>query len=250
MSGTAATVTHAAPPPRRRMLLVAPWIAFAAVAGAALAALLQRLAGLEPGFVWRALLLLAGGGALLLIVAARHWNAASFGAANLVTLARGALTLLLLGMLGALPTAAIEWSAVGLALAGLVLDGVDGRLARTRREVSAFGARFDMETDALLIVALAALAWQFGKAGVWVLLAGLLRYLFVAAGCALPWLARELPPSRRRQAVCVVQIASLIACVSPLFAPPLSGAIALLGLAALVSSFAIDVAWLARRARD
>ena len=37
---------------------------------------------------------------------------------------------------------------------------------------SAFGARFDMETDALLLLVLAALAWQFDKAGAWVLASG------------------------------------------------------------------------------
>ena len=36
----------------------------------------------------------------------------------------------------------------------LILDGVDGRVARARGEVSAFGARFDMETDALLLLCL------------------------------------------------------------------------------------------------
>ncbi|HEX5049924.1 MAG TPA: CDP-alcohol phosphatidyltransferase family protein, partial [Gammaproteobacteria bacterium] len=120
-------------------------------------------------------------------------------------------------------------------------------LARARGETSAFGARLDMETDALLILVLASLAWAYGKAGAWILLAGLLRYLFVAASYALPWLARALPASRRRQAVCVLQIGTLIACVSPLFPPPASGAVALVGLVVLAWSFGVDVAWLARR---
>src|SRR6185436_13268646 len=90
------------------------------------------------------------------------------------------------------------------------------------------------------------LAWVYDKAGVWILLAGLLRYLFVAASYALPWLSRALPPSRRRQAVCVVQVGTLIACVSPLFPPPASNVVALVGLVLLVWSFGVDVAWLAR----
>ena len=61
---------------------------------------------------------------------------------------------------------------------------------------SAFGARFDMETDALLIQVLAILAWQYGKAGPWVLVSGLLRYLFVAAGWVWPWMREPLFPSR------------------------------------------------------
>ena len=67
-----------------------------------------------------------------------------------------------------------------------------------------------MEVDALLIMVLAILAWQHGKAGAWVLLSGLLRYAFVAAGWLAPWIARPLPPSRRRQTICVVQIAALV----------------------------------------
>jgi phosphatidylglycerophosphate synthase len=156
----------------------------------------------------------------------------------------------LLALLGSPPSVALAWSIVALALIALVLDGVDGRVARRRGETSAFGARFDMETDALLILVLAALAWSLGKAGAWILLAGALRYLFIAAGVVLPWLRAELPPSRRRQTVCVVQIASLILCLVPFVPPPVSAAIGFTGLVALTGSFAADVALLARRARD
>ena len=49
------------------------------------------------------------------------------------------------------------------------------------------------------------------------LLSGLLRYAFVAAGWLWPWLRAPLPPSRRRQTICVVQIVGLtgVAAVSP-----------------------------------
>ncbi len=69
--------------------------------------------------------------------------------------------------------AALGWMLVGLGVVAVALDGVDGVLARSRNEASAFGARFDMETDALLILVLAALVWQHGKAGAWILAAGL-----------------------------------------------------------------------------
>ena len=173
---------------------------------------------------------------------------ATFGAANAVTLVRAALLLLLVALLGVAPTRALAWVLVGLGAAAVALDGVDGALARGRDEASEFGARFDMETDALLILVLAALVWQHGKAGAWILAAGLLRYLFVAASWALPWLGAALPPSRRRQAVCVVQIVSLLGALAPVVAPPWSAALALAGLAALVWSFGVDVA-LARAAR-
>src|SRR5437867_3690361 len=79
--------------------------------------------------------------------------------------------------------------ATAAATAGAIvtlLDGVDGWLARRTHMASTFGERFDMETDALLILVLSVLAWQYDKAGAWLVLAGLLRYLFVAAGWLLP----------------------------------------------------------------
>jgi hypothetical protein len=103
-----------------------------------------------------------------------------------------------------------------------------------------------MEVDALLIMALAILAWQHGKAGSWVLFSGGLRYAFVAAGWLLPWVSRPLPPSRRRQTVCVVQIAGLCAAVAPAFAPVASAPVAAVSLAALAASFLVDVVWLWR----
>jgi phosphatidylglycerophosphate synthase len=251
MSGPAATAATAEPLAKQRVLRgVGASIAAAALLGVTLATVLAGLVMLDRAFAWRALWVMLGGGALLLALAAKHWHllnhAGGFGAANHVTLVRATLTLLLAAMLGLAPSDPRAWAIVVLATVAAVLDGVDGRLARRRGETSAFGARFDMETDALLILVLAALAWQLGKAGPWVLLAGLIRYLFVTAGYALPWLAQPLPPSRRRQAVCVVQIVTLIVCVAPLFTPPVSGLIALAGLALLTWSFVLDTAWLAQ----
>jgi phosphatidylglycerophosphate synthase len=102
-----------------------------------------------------------------------------------------------------------------------------------------------METDALLMVALTVLAYTFDKAGLWVLLAGMMRYLFVAASLVLPFLGRSLPPSRRRQTVFVTQAIALIVCVSPIVVQPVSGGIAMFGLLLLTWSFAVDVRYLA-----
>jgi phosphatidylglycerophosphate synthase len=224
-------------------------IALAITATLAIAFVYTRIAAGDLSVVARALTYATVGGWLVAWLAVKHAAAPIFGAANAVTLARGVLTLDLLALLGSPPSAVLDWSIVALALLALVLDGVDGRVARRRGETSAFGARFDMETDALLILVLAALAWSQGKAGAWILLAGALRYAFVAASLVLPWLAAPLPESRRRQTVCVVQIVSLILCLAPFVAPPASAAIGFAGLVALLGSFAADVAWLARRAR-
>jgi len=127
-----------------------------------------------------------------------------------------------------------------------MLDGVDGWLARRTSLASAFGARFDMETDALLIMVLAVLAWQFGKAGVWVLGSGLLRYAFIASGWALPALRQPLPPSQRRKTLAVVQVVALIVTVAPFVPTRLSVLVAAVALGTLMLSFLVDVVWLFR----
>ena len=196
--------------------------------------------------------MLAAGAIFLsaMVVAARrvaaHHPHPRFGAANVVTTLRLALVALLAAAIGEPHTTALAWAATGLAVLTSALDGLDGWLARRSSLASAFGARFDMETDALLILVLSALAWRWDRAGAWVLACGLMRYGFVAAAGVWPWLARPLPPSVRRKFVAVVQMVGLAIVVAPVVRPPLSEWLAAATLAILVWSFAIDVLWLAR----
>lgn len=171
-----------------------------------------------------------------------------FGPANQTTTARAALVALLAGLIGEPPFPA---AAAAVGLVGLLvttLDGVDGWLSRRSRVASRFGARFDMEVDGLLIMVLAALAWQYGKAGLWVLLSGLLRYLFLAVGLLLPWLSRPLYPSWRRQAICVAQSVGLALAILPVVTPAVSRILLAAALLALGYSFLVDVIWLWRHA--
>ena len=186
--------------------------------------------------------------AAALVTIERHHPFDRFGPANLITTLRTAITALVAAMVGIGPSRPL--AAFGGALLGLlvvVLDGVDGHVARRSRMASAFGARFDMEVDALLILALAALAYRHHKAGAWVLASGLLRYAFVAGGMVWAWLRRPLEPSRRRQTVCVVQISGLLLALAPFIVVPLSVWIAAAALAMLCWSFVVDVWWLWRR---
>ena len=171
----------------------------------------------------------------------------TFGAANYVTTVRAVLVVLAAAAIGRPPAPAMAWSVVAAAAVVTALDGVDGWIARTFGQSSAFGARFDMEVDALLIMVLSLLAWTWHKAGAWVILSGLLRYLFVAAGWTWPWMSRPLEPKRRRQTVCVIQIVALIVVVAPIATPPFSTIVAATALAVLGWSFAIDTAWLFAR---
>ena len=101
---------------------------------------------------------------------------------------------LVAGLIGEPAAPAVAAAAIGVTAIVVMLDGADGWLARRSGIASEFGARFDMEVDALLIMALAMLAWQHGKAGGWVLLSGLLRYVFVGGGLARS-LARAAAPA-------------------------------------------------------
>jgi phosphatidylglycerophosphate synthase len=177
----------------------------------------------------------------------QHHPFARFGAANQITTLRAILVALVAGLVGEPRLAAVAVAAVSASIAVTLLDGVDGWLARRQDIASSFGARFDMEIDALLILALSVLAWRHDKAGAWVVLSGVLRYAFVAAGAAAQWLREALPPSRRRQTICVIQIAALTLVMLPAVQPPLSGFLAAAALATLAASFLIDTVWLWRR---
>jgi phosphatidylglycerophosphate synthase len=188
--------------------------------------------------------------AAILIVVVRHRDQhpyARFGPANVVTSLRAALVSIAAGFIGEPEAPAIAVSAVLAAALATVLDGLDGWLARRTRMASAFGARYDMEVDALLIQVLAILVWEHGKAGVWIIASGLLRYLFVAAGLVWPWMRRRLTPTLRAKAICVVQIAGLLIALLPQVQPPASTIVAAVSLAALGYSFAIDTMWLWHR---
>lgn len=176
-----------------------------------------------------------------------HHPFACFGPANQTTTARAALVALLTGLIGEPELYLVAASAAGAGLIAVTLDGADGWLARRSRMVSAFGARFDMEVDALLIMTLAALAWQYEKAGPWVLASGLLRYLFVAAGWAWPWMRQPLPASRRRRAICIVQGVALSLALLPTTTALFSQFLAIVALSALCYSFLVDTLWLWRQ---
>ncbi|ODN70979.1 CDP-alcohol phosphatidyltransferase family protein [Methylobrevis pamukkalensis] len=228
-----------------------------ALAGAAVAAAAALLAG-DPRFGTPFLFGAFGSfgliAVLVLATVRRYHPFPAFGPANVITLLRAAGAAILVGLLvtafahgreAAALVSAGEAAFVAMAAALMVAcDGLDGRLARARGLSSAFGARFDMEIDALTILCLSALAVVLGKAGLFAVGIGLLRYVFVAAGWLWPRLAAALPPSRRRQTICVVQYLALIVALLPFVPPPVSGAVLGGALLALLVSFGIDMRWL------
>ena len=175
---------------------------------------------------------------------------AIFGQANQVTTARAVFVALVAGAIGEEAAPIIAASVAAAAMAVTIMDGVDGRLARGNRMSSAFGARYDMEVDALLILVLSILAFTHDKAGAWVIVSGLMRYVFVAAGWTWPWMERPLMPSRRRQAACVIQIVALIVIVEPMVTRPTSELVAAFALGMLSASFLADTWWLVLHRRE
>jgi len=186
---------------------------------------------------------------VIIAVAGKEHPYPRFGPANGVTMIRAMLVALVAALIGHPATPETLWWVIGLTALMAALDGLDGWLARRTGMASGFGARFDMETDAVLILVLSILVWQHEKAGAWVLLCGLMRYGFVAAGWLVPWLAQPLQSTLRGKTVAVSQLLGLSVALAPIVPAPLSAVAAALALTALAWSFAIDIMRLSRQYR-
>lgn len=174
-------------------------------------------------------------------------HATRFGAANIVTTVRSTLVGVITGLVVASFTTTVPVALlVGLIAPALLLDAVDGWVARRTGTATELGARFDMEVDAFLLLVLSAYVAQ--TMGSWVLAIGLMRYSFVVAGWFLPWFRRQLPPRYWRKVVTAVQGIALTIAVSGLL-PGIDAVFVAVALALLVESFGRDVVWLVRARR-
>ena len=167
-----------------------------------------------------------------------------FGPANLVTTVRVVAVSLVVALIGESRTHSRGMDSSHRRLRVDAAGRCGWWLARRSGLASEFGARlYDMEIDALLILALCALAWQ--REGWRVDSAGWRDAVSVyGAGYIWSWMNAPLPPSFRRKAVCVVRIVGLILAVAPLTTVPLSVFVSLLTLVSLLWSFRVDVVWL------
>lgn len=131
---------------------------------------------------------------------------------------------------------------VALATVALVLDAVDGWVARHLNAVTALGARFDMEVDALLILVLSAFVAR--SLGPWVLAIGLARYAYLGAGRLLPWLRRAVPPRHWAKVVAAIQGATLTVVAAGVLPAALATATVCAAGLLLAESFGRQVWWL------
>lgn len=136
--------------------------------------------------------------------------------ANAVTSVR---LVVAIGLLAALvrPAPGQELAAALFAAAvlGEVTDFLDGLVAR-HSGATAFGARLDMETDALFILALSLVAHSWYGVPVWVLGAGLIRYAAAVPFLFLPEPSFPRTFSRYAKTACAAAVILLLASIVPL----------------------------------
>ena len=115
---------------------------------------------------------------------------------------------------------------VTLATVALVLDAVDGRVARRTGTASAFGGRLDGEADAFVMLVLSAYVAA------------------TVAGWVVPWFRRTLPLREWRKVVTAVQGIVLTVAAAAFLPPWLTYAVLVAAAALLAESFGRDVLWL------
>ena len=175
-------------------------------------------------------------------------GAAALGPANRVTLTRAAFVGGVTALVAdALVRPANVTALVGLAVVALVLDGVDGWVARRTGTASALGARFDMEVDAFLILVLS--VYVALSVGPWVLTMGAARYVAWAAGSVVPWMGVTVPPRYWRKPVAAIQGIVLTAAVAHLLPAPAMNVAIAVAIILLAESFGRDLVWQWRQHR-
>jgi phosphatidylglycerophosphate synthase len=187
---------------------------------------------------------LACGGVMSLTLARglAYWGSDRLGPADWVTLTRATLTVGVAALVADSFTAPVPVALlVSLASLALVLDAVDGRIARRTGTTSALGGYMDGEVDAFLILILSVYVARF--AGAWVLAIGAARYAFLAAGFIAPWLRAPLPPRYWRKVVCATQGVVLTVAAAQVLPSALADAALVAALVLLAESFGRDVWW-------
>lgn len=138
------------------------------------------------------------------------------------------------------------WAVAGFAIPALVLDAVDGLVARSTGTSHPQGARLDMETDAAVLLGLTVVLARTLTPNALVI--GAARYVFVAGSLLRPAWAGELGPSRRRRIIAGLQGTALGVALAPPVPVPLAHTVIGTAEVLLLWSFAADITLLERRA--
>lgn len=192
--------------------------------------------------------LLLPGGAIAAILLRRPQGC---GPADQVTLSRAAIaggcaTLLAGALLSSAPV--LTWPMFTLGVTALVLDAVDGLVARATLTSSLAGARFDMETDAAVLLLLSVVISVALVPWAWVI--GAMRYVFAAVALVRPVWRSPLPRRPSRRVIAAGQGFALGIALAPVIGKSLASIVLAIAVAPLLYSFGRDAMTLERRARE
>jgi len=120
----------------------------------------------------------------------------------------------------------------------VVLDGIDGKVARHFEQSSIWGEYYDMELDALFVQFVCVFLYLKGISGAWILLPGALRYLFVI----YTWIFSNVPKKddKQRYATIIAGVFFTMLLVSITFQNTFQDILLKLSGAAIVVSFGIS----------
>jgi len=163
------------------------------------------------------------------------------GYANLLTATRLALVLGIASFLTHAPAALI----VGLLSANVLLDAVDGRVARRRGEVTVLGTVFDREADALFVLVAYAYFFLVLDYATWVLLPGVLPYAYRLGIRLVPGLREGEAKQPIAAVLAGCNYLVLLAAIAA--SDPVRRQLVMLSVLLVLSSFLISLARLLRR---
>jgi len=168
------------------------------------------------------------------------------GYGNVTTLARGWCIAAVGGFfLSPWPDGLLAWLPAGLYFFAVILDGIDGYLARITNHTTKLGETLDISLDAWGLLAAILVAVWYGQLPVWYVPLGLSREFFIAGQW---WLQRQgkpvydLTPSAERRAIAGLQMGFVSLALWPIFQAPTTTIAAVLFGGQLFASFLRD--WL------
>ena len=176
-----------AEPRRDRSVRLGIGVGLPVLAALALVATLQRLFPAEPMDRWVAVAGLCWAGQLWYVgyrldprrFGDRFWRRL-LGPANALTFARGALYAVVAGFVVMPADTSLAWVPALCYGVGVVLDKLDGTVARRVGQQTEFGGRLDTAFDTFGFVAAPILAVVWGLLPVWYLAISAARYVFLA----------------------------------------------------------------------
>ncbi len=162
--------------------------------------------------------------------------------ADLVTAARVLLCPVLFAAHALDPHAA--WWKVAIGISILLLDGVDGRVAR-RDGATGTGAVFDMESDAFYVVTMCAIAHVHLGVTPFVFIIGAMRPIYVCVWATIGLLFATVSPNRpgtlRGRLIHVGLVVALLVDLGPGIPLGVRNAVAVVAIGLILYSYAVDV---------